>query len=646
MGWSAKKFDILVENTEKFARKNITLYRFQVALFAILGYCYLFLIITFFFFPLILFSIIYSSKSHQNIWGWIHITLMYLPIFPFIFSTLRSFRVLFKNGLPPKGKYLNRVEFPKLFDLIDEITNKLKVPTLKNVVLNEELNAAVIQVSKLGIFGWYENYLILGIPLMSVLSTDEFRSVLVHEIGHLSGNHSRFNGWIFRLRETLTQMQKHMQKVNEGHTSIFVTPFIRWYIPFFDAYSFILARINEYDADKFALQLTGAENCALSMIKIEIANGFVNNIFWQNIYQNIEHQPKPPDDVYTKLLVNLNDVNTFKNNYNFLKKALARKTNNFDTHPCLTQSLKNLGYNKFPDNLLDKLINFQNINSQKSAAKVLLGNKLQNLVFDLDRNWQQQIETSWLQRYATVQDILQEIKVLSENYAGETFDIEDDWKLVYLYLELNQKEVVVQKLKQIIKYQPDFVDAHYLLGKILLQQDNKHGMKYLETALSLNLNYTEDCLRLLINFFRECGEVKKANRYRDRLDAFYLEVNQANIERSTITDKDKFLPHQLERSEIIQIKQQISQFFQIKEVYLVQKQVNHFSNIPFYILGVVRKFRFYNFESDNVSYQLQIALKNQLQILSDYEVVVVESRNYKIIKQMRKIENSLIYMKK
>ncbi|MEO0841632.1 MAG: hypothetical protein AAF063_22335 [Cyanobacteria bacterium J06643_5] len=111
---------------------------------------------------------------------------------------------------------------------------------------------------------------------------------------------------------------------------------------------------------------------------------------------------------------------------------------------------------------------------------------------------------------------------MSEKSAGETFGIEDDWKLVYLYLELNQKEVVVQKLKQIIKYQADFVDAHYLLGKILLQQDNKGGIKFLETALSLNLNYKEDCLRLLINSFRKCGEVKKANRYRDRLDRFDL----------------------------------------------------------------------------------------------------------------------------
>ena len=379
-----------------------------------LGYCYLFVLIGFLFSPLIISIIIYSFNPYKNIWGWLYIILMCLPIFPFILSTLISFRVLFKNGSPPNGKYLNRSEFPKLFNLIDEITNQLKVPNLKNVVLNEELNASVVQVSKLGIFGWYENYLTLGIPLMASLSDDEFRSVLVHEIGHLSGNHSRFNGWIFRLRETLNQMQECMQKVNEGHPSIFITPFIR---------------------------------------------------------------------------------------------------------------------------------------------------------------------------------------------------------------------------------------AHYLLGKILLQGDNKNGIKHLEKALNLNPNYTEDCLRLLYQFCWECGEVKKANRYRDRLDAFYVQLNQAQIERSTANHKDKYLPHQLERTEIIKIKEQISQFSQIKEVYLVQKQVNYLSHIPFYILGVVRKCSFFYFELEDGAYKLQIALKKQVEIPGDCEISVVGSRNH-IRKQIREIKNSLIYMKK
>lgn len=413
MVWNAAKFDKLIENTEKVACKNISLYRLQVALFAILGYGYLLIIIIFLFSPLVLSTVIYSFNPYKNIWGWLCIIMMCLPIFPFILSTLVSFRVLLKNGLPPVGIYLNRTEFPKLFNLIDELTAKLKVPKLKYVLLTEDLNASVTQVSKLGIFGCYENYLILGIPLMATLSYDEFRSVLAHEIGHLSGNHSRFNGWIFRLRETLAQMLEYMQQVNEGHPSIFVAPFVKWYIPFFDAYSCVLARTNEYDADKFALLLAGDENCALSLIKIELVNGFIKNKFWNHIYQQIEYQPKPPVDAYTQLLKALSEPNTFKSSYDFLKKALARKTNNLDTHPCLTQSLKNLGYKSFPKSLLAKCVS-----PQESAAELLLGKKLTELVSDLARQWKQEVQVSWRQRYALAQEILQEIKTLSEKAAS------------------------------------------------------------------------------------------------------------------------------------------------------------------------------------------------------------------------------------
>lgn len=639
MVWNAAKFDKLVENTEKFACKNIRLYRLQVALFAILGYSYLFIIIIFLFSPLVLSTVIYSFNPNKNIWGWLCIIMMCLPIFPFILSTLVSFRVLFKNGLPPVGIYLNRTEFTKLFNLIDELTAKLKVPKLKYVLLTEDLNASVIQISKLGIFGWHENYLILGIPLMATLSYDEFRSVLAHEIGHLSGNHSRFNGWIFRLRETLAQMLEYMQRVNEGHPSIFVTPFVKWYIPFFDAYSFVLARTNEYDADKFALRIAGAENCALSLIKIELVNGFIKNKFWNHIYQQIEYQPKPPADAYTQLLKALSEPNTFKSNYDFLKKALARKTNNLDTHPCLTQSLKNLGYKSFPKSLLDKCIS-----SQRSAAELLLGKKLPELVLNLDRRWQQQVEAFWWQRYAVTQEILQEIKVLSES-ACKTLNIEDDWKLACLYLEINRKELLLKQLYKIIERKPDYVDAHYLLGQFLLKEGNIEGVKHLEKALSLNINLTDESLKLLYQFFWQRGEVKKANRYRDRLDNFYYQLKQAEIERSEVTHKDKFLPHKLEKTEIIKINKQISQFSQIKEVYLVQKKVNYFSNIPIYIFAVVRKCPFLNLELEDGAYKLQITLKKQLEIPGNYEVLVVESRNH-IVKQIREIQSSLIYTQK
>jgi len=37
---------------------------------------------------------------------------------------------------------------------------------------------------------------------MLVLTKDQFLAVIAHELGHLSGHHSRFNAWIYRVRIT------------------------------------------------------------------------------------------------------------------------------------------------------------------------------------------------------------------------------------------------------------------------------------------------------------------------------------------------------------------------------------------------------------------------------------------------------------
>lgn len=46
-------------------------------------------------------------------------------------------------------------------------------------------------------WGMMKNYLIIGLPLMQSLSTEQLTSVLAHEFGHLSKNHARAANWIY-----------------------------------------------------------------------------------------------------------------------------------------------------------------------------------------------------------------------------------------------------------------------------------------------------------------------------------------------------------------------------------------------------------------------------------------------------------------
>lgn len=206
-----EQFDALVGRLSLFARQHTARYKLHVALLAVLGYSYIFAILLGLLAALTMMIWLIVTTGRINVAIVKLIVIVGIPIF----IVLNSLWVKFA---PPIGLELSRSQYPSLFALIDELTSKLQAPTFHRVLLTEEFNAAVTQVPRLGIFGWQQNYLILGLPLMQALSPIQFRAVLAHELGHLSGNHSRFAGWIYRLRIAWVQLLERLEQ--GGHDSV------------------------------------------------------------------------------------------------------------------------------------------------------------------------------------------------------------------------------------------------------------------------------------------------------------------------------------------------------------------------------------------------------------------------------------------
>jgi Zn-dependent protease with chaperone function len=240
-----KQFDTLVGTLENFSKAHPRSYRLRVALFAILGYAYIFLVLAglLTLIGLIVSFIVFSHRVNSAI-----IKLAILLLIP-AWVIVRSLWVTVPE---PEGLKLNRHQVPKLFALVDELTTKLQAPRFHNILLNQEFNAAVVQVPRLGIFGWQENYLLLGLPLMQSLSLEQLKAVMAHELGHLSGNHSRFAAWIYRIRKTWMQIYEQLHQSDQSGAFVLFNRFLDWYWPSFNAYSFTLARMNEYEADRCA----------------------------------------------------------------------------------------------------------------------------------------------------------------------------------------------------------------------------------------------------------------------------------------------------------------------------------------------------------------------------------------------------------
>src|SRR5206468_7453099 len=172
---------------------------------------------------------------------------------------------------------LVRANAPQVFALVDDLCRELQTPRFHDIVLTDDFNAAVSQQPRLGPFGWYRNYLLLGLPLMQTLSPEEFRAALAHELGHLSRQHGRFGSWIYRIRVMWLRLGAQPQG---GHGGLATQWFLTRWAPYFNAYTLVLARRQEYDADQFAAQLAGKNVLARGLARMEVMGSYLQQRWW------------------------------------------------------------------------------------------------------------------------------------------------------------------------------------------------------------------------------------------------------------------------------------------------------------------------------------------------------------------------------
>ncbi|MGP1382114.1 MAG: M48 family metalloprotease [Thainema sp.] len=592
MGITVTEFDALVRKLEQLAKKNPGSYKFRVALLAVLGYAYIFIVL----------AIVWGGIAliWPHLWELVQsvrsirlktVLLLFTVGVPVVLSFI-VIEALWVHVPPPTGLEVNPKQVPKLYQLVKELRRELKTPDFHQILITDELNAAVAQVPRFGVFGGYRNYLIVGLPLMQTLSPSQFRAVLAHELGHLSRRHGQFGHWIYRIRKTWFQILEGFQNAahQPAHSviaiasilgiTIFVT-FFNWYVPFFAAYSFVLARADEYEADRYAAKLAGAKNLASALVNLQIKGGHVFSNFWDDLAKQADSQVDPPQP-YTSLPDFMQrDLNQFEAQ-SWLKQALDVDTTTDDTHPCLRERLQALGCP--PDQAMDWLRS-----SKASAAIQYLGNALPYIVGHFDQTWQQSIAARWKARYTEQQQLRHQMETLEQRTLNGPLSTNNAWQLAALTAEFKTPQEAIPYLKQVLKDAPNHTGANQLAGEILLEQGNKVGIRYLEKAMMYDLDIFATGAAQIHAFIQTKAGEEAAARYMEKAQKQYELVKQARHERSYVRSSDSFVQAKITPEQLSELQDHLSQYSAIQAAYLAQKVVQHFPDQPFYVLAFQTK---------------------------------------------------------
>jgi Zn-dependent protease with chaperone function len=617
-----EQFDVIVQKIEKYARKNPSYYKLRVFLLAILGYIY----ITFVF--LLICGGIYSLRNFvvatqsNNLIERIDYLIIIL-----IIGIIRLFWVSFQH---PKGLELYRQQVPELFAIIDEIRGILKVPRIHHVLLTYEYNAGVLQIPRLGFLGWQQNYLVLGLPLLQSLTVEQLRSTIAHELGHLSGNHNRFSGWVYRVRRTWEQIAKN------GDFFLFKY-FFQWYEPYFNAYSFALARAQEYEADKCSQKICGTEIVGEELINIYIHNSYLHEVFWKQTYEKAIHSPEAPNGTITKLLQALKTNIKTHDAVRWLGLACSDMTNNDDTHPCLSERLQAIGYPISPNNTnkLPKQI-------EETAAEYFFGDTLFSFAAYLDEQWKREIASRWQKMHVRLQYQRQNLTALEAKAYKYCLTSEQAWKHAVLAEKFQSQEIALSVLKELLAKEPNHAKANYELGRILLQNYDGRGIDYLNKAIDLDSELVIPSCEILYNFYMRCSQPEQANKYLLLRKQYQKFLKQFQLERQYIHHTDKFITHDLPKAEIKQISEQLSNYLSVSKAYLVRKQTKIFPDKSSYVLGIMRRYirgAGANYQPDT---ELIEQIKAEINLSSQVHIVIFNQSNMKLYGAITRIRDACI----
>jgi Zn-dependent protease with chaperone function len=627
-----REFEALVVRIENTAPGKMGLYRSKVLLLAMAGYGYILgvlaLLVTV---MLLVLGFLFSAG------GGYWMLKIVLAAGALAFTVLRALWVRWPE---PTGIPINATEAPKLFTEVEAIQQRLGSPKVHKIFLDDDFNAAMEQRPRLGIFGWPEGRMHLGLPLMQALSLEEFRSVLAHEMGHLSGNHGRITGWVYRIRTTWMQLLQSLEQDNRGAASGLFKTFFEWYAPFLSAYSFVLARAQEYEADRCAASIAGPEITAKALVALSVRGRFLNDMFWPSLWDKAETAPEPPRNPYSLQASAWTAPMPDGKSLQWVTQSFAVKTDHVDTHPSLRDRLSALAVPVSPVEWASKIGRA----ASSSAAEELLGSNLNRWSLELNKRWVDTIKPNWEERHQAVKKYRARIAELAEREKTVPLNEEELWELARLQNNLEGDDAAFAVYSRIVQVNPDHLSANFEVGRILLQRGNSDGIRCLEGVMQDDPDTAPGACSLIEQFLRIQGNAPEADRYRQRGTESLDLIQESTEERNTITAKDTFGPHGLELDLRQSLRQFLTRYKHLQSAFLVRKAVKVFPMKPAYVLGILPRSPWFIRRNASADQALLHQVAEEAPLPAGTYIVLLNSRGQGALKKkIKSVPNAIIY---
>ncbi len=493
---------------------------------ALLGYGYIFLLMIGLLVAAL--AITYFMLKFHHIW-------FAKFAFVLVISAGLMVKALFVRFPEPEGLVIEPGYAPRLDELIEELRSKTGCPKIDSILLNGDFNCGIMQHPRLGILGFHKNILVLGLPLLDVIPVDEFKAILAHEMGHISGKHGVISGWLYRVQKSWDQLYEILRREN-ALGSFFLQLFANWYEPLFARRSLALCREHELAADQLSVNIVGGATTCNALIRTEIVGANISKEMSENLRRAAMEQPEPMKNFYDYLraqaFANLDQLQ--------IETTLLRasKTHReFDTHPSLGTRLKAIEPERDWSDVKAVTGDFMSLEPIKETpAEFFFEKEIVEIRQQLCDQWYQEKLEGWKANFQELQTMKEELSTLQEVADRGELNSTQVAQMAYLISAVQEADQAIVQLNSLFESFPDDDTVMFHLGVILLAKKNDEGIALIDRAIKLDSVYTYPGYVAICAFLEEHNRSAEADIYAERLKTYMNELSKNGVKTAPSND--------------------------------------------------------------------------------------------------------------
>ncbi|HMF13256.1 MAG TPA: M48 family metalloprotease [Gemmataceae bacterium] len=262
--------------------------------------------------------------------------LLVLPAMAFL-QSLWTCRLLLQHDGDeddPLELRLSREMLAELYELVEKVASARESPAPHLVRLEVDANAGAYEERN------GRRVLVLGCPLLMLLSENALSGVIAHELGHFAAGDTR--------RSRLDRGRVSMMALLEGRFAegrlLRWNP-VTWALRGYHWLCFRAwaadPREREFRADRHEVRQVGKKQAAATLIFLQVPTRLPYARL-ESVAETAAETGQPLEDLFAEQRQRLKSISP-REWEEALQKELKRKTEALDTHPCLRERLKAVG---------------------------------------------------------------------------------------------------------------------------------------------------------------------------------------------------------------------------------------------------------------------------------------------------------------